>query len=94
MKRTSKEYRKELDDCKSKIESLEINIKSRLVKMIKQFPEATLIKGNMDGNSIKAKHVKEDWISSLTTDDMITYIGAIEEHNLSLQPYVQLELQY
>jgi hypothetical protein len=87
MRKTSNDYRKELDNARKKIDSLESRIKDKLIKMIEKFPDAIVVEKGID--KFKAKYVTKTWIDGLTTDTMIDYIQAIEEHNANTEPYVQ-----
>jgi len=90
MRKTSKDYRKELDNARNKIETLEAYIKIRLMSMIELNPDAVVVEKGID--KFKAKYVTKTWIDGLTTDTMIEYIRAIEEHNAKLEPYVQVSM--
>jgi len=87
MRKTSKDYRNELDKSHTTLESLEAHIKSRLITMIEQFPEAIVLEKGID--KFKAKYVTKQWIEGLSVDTMISYISSIEAHNANLEPYVQ-----
>ena len=91
-RRTSKDYKKELEDSRKKVKSLEANIKSRLLRMIKDFPDAIIMKRGSD--TFYCRNVTKEWLDTLSPDSMIEHIRNIEEHNAKLQPHIQLELEY
>ena len=90
MRKTSNDYREELDKARTKVESLESRIKSRLVTMVEQNPDAIIKESGED--KFKAKCVNGSYIDQLSTDTMIEFIRAIEEHNTKLEPYVQMSM--
>ena len=90
MRKTSKDYRKELDNARIKVESLESHIKTRLVQMVEKNPDAIIKESGED--KFKAKSICGQYIEHLSTDDMIGFIRAIEEHNAKLEPYVQVSM--
>lgn len=90
MRKTSNDYRKELNTARTKVESLEAHIKARLITLVEQNPDAiVLVKGE---DKFKAKCVSKQWLEVLPVDTMIEYIRAIEEHNMQLEPYVQVSM--
>lgn len=92
MRKSSVTYKKELDECRTKLESLESHIKDKLIKMIEKFPDAIVVEKGID--KFKAKYVTKTWIDGLSVDTMLKYIEAIEKHNKKSEPYVQATLEY
>ena len=90
MRKTSKDYKKELEYLRTKQEGLEQQIRSRLIQMVEQNPDAIVLELGED--KIKAKGVNKTWIDNLPTDTVITYLQAIEDHNAKLEPYVQMSI--
>lgn len=90
MRKTSSDYRKELNGYRKSIESIEAHIKERLNNLVEKFPEA--IVGQHEGDGIKAKSLTKSWIDGLSADDQINYITAIEEYSESLEPVRQLTI--
>ena len=90
MRKTSKDYRQELENSRRSVESLESQIKSRLITMIEQNPDAIVVEKGID--KFKAKYVTTSWIDGLSVDTMISYISRIEEHNAKLEPHVQMSM--
>ena len=90
MRKTSVDYRKELTNARTKMESLESQVKSRLVTMVEQNPEAIIKESGED--KFKAKCVTKSYIEQLDTNTMVEFIEAIEKHNAKLEPYVQAEM--
>lgn len=90
MRKTSKDYRKELDTARIKVESLEAHIKIRLMRMVEQNPDAVIKESGED--KFKAKCVTKSYMEQLDTDTMIDFIRRIEEHNAQLEPYVQVSM--
>lgn len=90
MRKTSDTYKKELHDCRTKLDSLESRIKDKLLKMIEQFPDAIVVEKGLD--KFKAKYVTKTWIDGLSTDTMLEYIKSIEEHNKKKEPYVHTSM--
>lgn len=79
MRKTSKEYSKELKDLRERTDSLESRIKNRLSKMVETFPDA--IVDTKDGVEVKAKCITKTWLDMLPSELQLKYISAIEEHN-------------
>ena len=90
MRKTSKEYKKELESLRTKQQALESRIKDRLIKMVEKNPDVIIKESGED--KFKAKCITRSYINQLTPDTMVTYISAIEEHNAKLEPYVQLTI--
>ena len=92
MNKTSKDYQRELTETRAKIKSLESRIKSRFIKMIERFPDATVY--HKDGNTFICRNVTKEWLDNLThsTDTMLNCMKNIEEYNALHQPHVQLDL--
>ena len=90
MRKTSVDYRKELTKTRTKMESLESQVKSRLMRMVEQNPEAIIKESGED--KFKAKCVTKSYIEQLAVDTMVEFIEAIEKHNAKLEPYVQLTI--
>ena len=86
MRKTSKDYRKELDNARNKVETLEAQVKIRLMSMVEQNPDAIVKESGED--KFKAK----SYIEQLSPDTMIEFIRTIEEHNAQLEPYVQVSM--
>ena len=90
MRKTSKDYRKELDNARNKVETLEARVKVRLMSMVEQNPDAVIKESGED--KFKARCVTSSYIDQLDTDTMIEFIRRIEEHNAQLEPYVQMRM--
>ena len=90
MRKTSEDYRKELDNARNKIDTLEAHIKVRLMRMVEQNPDAIVKESGED--KFKAKCVTKSYIEQLSPDTMIEFIRTIEEHNAQLEPYVQVSM--
>jgi len=90
MRKTSKDYRKELDNARNKVETLEAQVKIRLMSMVEQNPEAVIKESGED--RFKAKCVTKSYIEQLSVDTMIEFIRRIEEHNAKLEPYIQMSM--
>ena len=90
MRKTSKEYKTELESLRLRQEVIENRIKVRLVEMVEQNPDAIILERGED--KFKAKCVTKSWVEGLSTDTMIEFISAIEKHNSQLEPYVQVSM--
>ena len=90
MRKTSKDYRKELDNARNKVDTLEAHVKIRLMNMVEQNPDAVIKESGED--KFKARCVTKTYIEQLSTDTMIEFISRIEEHNAQLEPYVQVSM--
>ena len=90
MRKTSKDYKTELESLRIRQEAIGNQIKTRLVQMVEQNPDAIVLEKGED--KFKAKCVSKQWIEGLSTDTMIAYISAIEDHNAQLEPYVQVSM--
>jgi len=90
MRKTSKDYTKELESLRSQQRALESRIKDRLVKMVEQHPDAIIKESGED--KFKAKCVTRSYIEQLDTDTMVKFIRTIEEQNAKAEPYVQLTI--
>jgi len=90
MRKTSKDYRKELDNARIQVESLEARVKIRLMRMVEDNPDVVIKESGED--KFKAKCVTKTYIEQLSTDTMIDFIRRIEEHNAQLEPYVQVSM--
>jgi hypothetical protein len=88
MRKTSKDYKSELNRLRTRQKALEARIKSRLVEMVERNPDAIVLEKGLD--KFKAKCVTKQWIENLSLDTMIEYIRSIEEHNA--EPYIQTKL--
>lgn len=91
-RRTSQDYKRELEEARKKVKSLEANVKSRLLRMISDFPDAVIMK--RDTETFTCRNVTKEWLDDQSPDTMIECIRNIEEHNALRQPHVQLELEY
>ena len=80
MRKTSNDYSKELQDLRTRTTALEARIKNRLVNIVKTFPDA--IVELKDGVEMKARSMTSTWLDTLSTEDQLKYISAIEQHNL------------
>jgi len=83
MRKTSNDYRKELNGFKMGIESTEAHI-------IEMFPEAIVVKRGLD--HFKAKYITKQWIDELSVESQLNYIEAIEEHTASLKKHHQVSM--
>ena len=90
MRKTSNDYRKELNGFKMGIESTEAHIKARLIHLIEMFPEAIVVKRGLD--HFKAKYITKQWIDELSVESQLNYIEAIEEHTASLEKHHQVSM--
>ena len=90
MRKTSKDYRKELSGFRKSVESTEAHIKSRLVELVEKFPDAIVSKRGMD--MFKARCLSKTWIDGLSTEVMLEYISSIEEYNAKSEPHVQVSM--
>lgn len=90
MRKTSSDYRKELNELRKSLKSTEAHIKDRLNNLVQMFPEALI--GQHEGDEIKAKSLTKSWIDGLSVDDQINYITVIEEYSKSLEPVRQLTI--
>jgi hypothetical protein len=90
MRKTSNDYRKELTQARTTLESVESHIKSRLMELTERFPEAIVEQRGED--KFKAKCVTKSWLENLPTDTMLNYISAIENHNASQEKVRQITI--
>ena len=90
MRKTSRDYRKELNGFKKSVESTEAHVLSRLLTLIEKFPDATVMRKGY--GEFKVKNVSPSWIESLSTDTQLDYIESIEEHTASLEPHYQVSM--
>ena len=90
MRKTSNDYRKELSQARTTLDSVEAHIKSRLMTMVESFPDAIIEERGED--KIKAKGVTKIWLENVSVDMMINYIEAIEKHNASLEKVRQVTI--
>ena len=90
MRKTSKDYSRELTNLRQSLESTKAHIKSRLEHLVEKFPDAIVVEKGID--KFKAKYVTKAWIDGLSPDTMIEYIRAIEEHNSKENPVRQVSI--
>jgi hypothetical protein len=91
-RRTSQDLKKELMESRKKVESLEKSIEARLLRMISDFPDATILK--RDTETFTCRNVTKEWLDNQSPDSMIECIRNIEEYNASQQPHVQLAMEF
>jgi len=90
MRKSSNDYRKELNGFRKSVESTEAHIKARLIDLVEKFPEAIVSKH--EGAEIKAKSLTPPWVAGISTDIQLDYITAIEEYTESLEPVRQMTI--
>jgi len=90
MRKTSNDYRRELTQAQTTLESVEAHIKSRLMELTERFPDAIVEQRGDD--KFKAKCVTKSWLENLSMDMMLNYISAIEEHNAKQEKVQQIKL--
>jgi len=90
MRKTSNDYRKDLNGFKKSVESTESHIKTRLIHLIEKFPDAIVVTKGID--QFKAKCVTKSWIDGLSVETQLDYILAIEEHTTSLEKHRQVSM--
>jgi len=87
MRKSSKDYRKELNTHRKSVESTEAHIKDRLITLVEMFPDAII--GQHEGNDIRAKSLTKSWVDDLSPDIQLVNIAAIEKYTESLEPVRQ-----
>lgn len=90
MRKTSKDYRRELSGFRTSVESTEAHIKSRLLELVEKFPDAIVSKRGMD--MFKARCLSKTWVDRMPIETQLEYIESIENHNASLEPHVQVSM--
>jgi hypothetical protein len=90
MRKTSKDYKKDLKNLRQSLASTEAHIKDRLIHLVNEFPEAIVVEKGVD--KFKAKYVTKLWIDRLSVDTMVDYISAIERHNAKEESVRQLTI--
>ena len=88
MRKTSKDYRKELSGLKKSVESTEAHIKVRLIHLIEKFPDAIVVEKGID--KFKAKYITKSWLDRLSIETQLDYIESIEKHTASLEKHRQV----
>jgi len=90
MRKTSKDYRKELLGFRKSVESTEAHIQTRLLDLVEKFPDAIVSKRGMD--MFKARCLSKTWVDGLSVETQLDYIESIEEHTASLEHHVQVSM--
>ncbi len=90
MRKSSRDYRKELLGFRKSVESTEAHIKARLIHLVEKFPDAIVVKKGVD--QFKAKYITKAWIDGLSIETQLDYIEAIEEHTASLEKHRQISM--
>jgi hypothetical protein len=84
---TGKDYRKELNELEKSIKSLDAHTRSRLLELVKIYPDAPI------SSDAKGKHMNKKWLSGLPTDTVIYLIEKIEKWSASQQKIEQLYIE-
>jgi hypothetical protein len=90
MRKTSNDYRKELNGFKKSVESTEAHIKSRLLELSEKFPDAIVSKKGVD--MFKARCLSKTWIDRMPIETQLDHIEAIEEYTASLEKHQQVTM--
>lgn len=96
-RKTSKDYKEEMQDLLNKTEKLQMIIITRLYTLCASHPD--VIVENLNGVNIKAKSLipingSKDYIKSLPVNVQIYYIGVIEQYLESLHPHKQTAITF
>lgn len=84
MRKTGKDYRKELTELEKSRKSLDAHARSRVLELAKKYPNAPI------SSDAVGKHMTKKWLNSLPTNTVIYLIEKIEEWSASQQKTEQL----
>ena len=90
MRKTSRDYRRELSGFRKNVESTEAHVKSRLLELMEKFPDAIVSKKGSD--MFKARCLSKTWIDRMPVETQLDYIESIENHTASLEPHQQISM--
>lgn len=88
MRKTSKDYRRELKDLREKIESLESHVRDRVLKLSKEYPDAVVWLSE-NGDVLYGRDMIKEMVGGMAPEGLIEIIHMFEDHNASKQPYIQ-----
>jgi hypothetical protein len=87
---TGADYRKEMNELRKGLESLDAHLTVRLMELAKLYPDAIIIDKPVD--QIMAKCLTKGWVESSSMDVRIKYIENIEKWSDDRQNIKQLEI--
>jgi ABC-type Zn uptake system ZnuABC Zn-binding protein ZnuA len=93
LKKTGKDYRKELSDLDGKRRSLNAKVNARLLELVTKYPDVELPTSRAGG--LKANEIAHPWIiDELKLDYAIQYIETIEKYLADLHPHKQTTITF
>jgi len=87
---TGNDYKKELKELNKSIESIVAHVESRLLELIRLFPDAVVVDKVL--GKYLCKNITKTWFQNLSLETKIAYIINIEKWNTAQQKVEQLTI--